>query len=72
MSQKPNFKTMTAQEIKQYVLSHRDDDEAFYAYMDKLNERGERVVYSPLQSLDDMQKYPEVIEIMRQASKKNK
>ncbi|MGV2387569.1 MAG UNVERIFIED_CONTAM: hypothetical protein LVR29_02090 [Microcystis novacekii LVE1205-3] len=38
MNQKPNFKTMTSQELKSYVLSHRDDDKAFYAYVDKVNE----------------------------------
>ena len=31
MNQKPNFKIMSDRELKSYVLSHRDDDEAFYA-----------------------------------------
>ena len=47
MNKKPDLKTMTSQELKSYVLSHRDDDEAFYAYIDKLNERKDRVVYRP-------------------------
>ncbi|WP_420372296.1 DUF6887 family protein [Microcystis aeruginosa] len=68
MNQKPNFKTMTSQELKSYVLSHREDDEAFYAYVDKVNERKDRVVYPPLNSLEDLEKYPEVIEQMRQDS----
>ncbi|NEP78707.1 MAG: hypothetical protein F6K39_11295 [Okeania sp. SIO3B3] len=37
MNKKPDFKTMTSQELKSYVLSHRDDDEAFYAYVDQVN-----------------------------------
>ena len=68
MNQKPNFKAMTSQELKVYVLSHRNDDEAFYAYVDKVKEREDRVVYPPLNSLEDMEKYPEVIEEMRQDS----
>lgn len=66
MTQKPNFKAMTSQELKHYVLSHRDDDEAFYAYVDKIKERPDRVVYPPLNSLEDMEKYPEFVEQLRQ------
>lgn len=69
MNPKPNFKTMTSQELKSYVLSHREDDEAFYAYVDRIHERQDRIVYPPLQSLEDMEKYPEVMEQMRQDSK---
>jgi hypothetical protein len=68
MNQKPNFKTMSSQDLKRYVLAHREDDEAFYAYIDKINERQDRVVYPPLQSLEDMEQYPEIIEQMRQDS----
>jgi hypothetical protein len=34
---KPDFKTMSTKELRAYVLSHRDDQEAFYIYVDKLN-----------------------------------
>ncbi|MDJ0713955.1 MAG: hypothetical protein QNJ54_07020 [Prochloraceae cyanobacterium] len=71
MNQKPNFQTMIARELKSYVLSHREDDEAFYAYLDKVRERKERVVYPPLKSFEDLEKYPEVIEQMRTDSGKN-
>ena len=71
MNQKPNFNRMSYQELKKYVLSHREDDEAFYAYLDKVRERKDRVVYPPLKSLEDLEKYPEVIEQMRQDSGKN-
>ena len=71
MNQKPNFKIMSDRELKSYVLSHREDDEAFYAYLDKVRERKDRVVYPPLKSLEDLKKYPEVIEQMRQDSSKN-
>lgn len=71
MNQKPNFKAMTSQELKSYVLSHRDDDEAFYAYVDRVHEREDRVVYPPLNSLEDLEKYPEFIEQMCQVSLNN-
>ena len=71
MNKKPDFKTMTYQELKSYVWSHWDDDEAFYTYVDKIKERKDRVVYPPLKSLEDLEKYPEVIEKMRQDFQNN-
>ncbi|WP_375506458.1 DUF6887 family protein [uncultured Nostoc sp.] len=35
---KANFQGMTKQELRAYVLEHRDDQEAFYALTDKLRE----------------------------------
>jgi hypothetical protein len=35
---KPNFAAMTKQELRAYVLEHRDDNEAFYALTRKLRE----------------------------------
>ncbi|WP_198648971.1 hypothetical protein [Cyanothece sp. BG0011] len=32
MSPKPNFKAMSLQELKKYVLSHRDDQEAWQEF----------------------------------------
>lgn len=37
MSLKPDFTTMTTQELRAYVLEHRDDEEALQAYLDKLH-----------------------------------
>ena len=34
---KPNFATMSQKELHDYFLTHRDDQEAFYAYVDKLH-----------------------------------
>lgn len=33
---KPNFDTMSIAELRTYLLSHRDDDEAFYKLADRL------------------------------------
>ena len=35
---KPNFQAMTKQELRAYVLEHRDEQEAFSALVDKLRE----------------------------------
>ncbi|MDF5708675.1 MAG: hypothetical protein PUP90_13685 [Nostoc sp. S4] len=32
---KVNYASMNDRELKSYLLSHRDDKEAFYAYMDR-------------------------------------
>lgn len=37
MSVKPDFTKPTKSELKTYVLSHRDDEKALQAYLDRLN-----------------------------------
>ena len=71
MNKKPDLKTMTSQELRSYVLSHRDDDEAFYADVYQVNSRKDRVVYLPWKSLEYLDKHPEVIEQIRQYSRKS-
>ncbi|WP_414567079.1 DUF6887 family protein [Nostoc sp. CCY 9925] len=36
---KVNYAAMNDQELKSYLLSHKDDKEAFYAYMDRRKTR---------------------------------
>lgn len=33
---KPDFQAMTRKDLLKYILAHRDDDEAFHVYMDKV------------------------------------
>ncbi|MCP6759064.1 MAG: hypothetical protein NHB32_09920 [Fischerella sp. CENA71] len=61
----PNFQTMSRKELHAYVLAHRDDQEAFYAYVDKLHAEASWVEMPPLQSLEDLENYPEFIERVR-------
>lgn len=42
---KPNFDTMTEAELRSYVYEHRDDQEAFYAFVDRLQAKPRGVVY---------------------------
>lgn len=44
---KVDFNMMTLDEAKRYFLEHRDDNEAFYAYMDKLRESGRAIIIDP-------------------------
>lgn len=62
---KPNFEKMSQQELRAYVLEHRDDDEAFYAYREK-SKAGNWVKMPPLQSVDELDNYPEFLEKIRQ------
>lgn len=39
---KVNYTTMSDQELKRYILTHRDDQEAFYTYMDRRHSRSRR------------------------------
>lgn len=36
---KPNFQEMSEEELRAYVLSHRNDDEAFHAYVDRIRQK---------------------------------
>jgi hypothetical protein len=35
MNTKPDFSSMTSRELLTYVLDHREDQDALYAYIDK-------------------------------------
>ncbi|PSB45515.1 hypothetical protein C7B80_16810 [Cyanosarcina cf. burmensis CCALA 770] len=43
----PDFFVMTEQELRAYVLSHRQDKAAFEAYLDKVHERPPIAVIEP-------------------------
>jgi hypothetical protein len=42
-----DFAAMTLDEAKHYFLAHRNDQEAFHAYMDKLQISGRAIVIDP-------------------------
>jgi hypothetical protein len=66
MSQR-DFKTMSQKELHAYVLAHREDHEAFYAYVDKLYAEATWVEMPPLQSVEDIENYPEFLEYLRKS-----
>ena len=56
---KPNFQAMSQKDLHNYILAHRDDQEAFYLYVDKLHKEGNWVEMPPVESVEDLEKYPE-------------
>ena len=58
MSQ-PNFQAMSQKELQKYMLAHRDNQEAFYAYVDRLHQEGNWIEMPPVDSVEDLEKYPE-------------
>jgi hypothetical protein len=58
MSQ-PSFQAMSQQELHSYFLAHRNDREAFYAYIDRLHQEGNWIEMPPVESVEDLEKYPE-------------
>jgi hypothetical protein len=68
MTNQPNFQTMSQQELKIYMLAHRDNQEAFYAFVDKLYAEGNWIEMSPMQSEQDIENYPEFVEHLRRSA----
>ena len=70
MSQ-PDFQSMSQKELQRYVLSHREDQAAFYAYVDKLNAEANWIEMPPLSSVEDMDNHPEFVNRFRNNSPQN-
>jgi hypothetical protein len=65
VSMQPNFKEVSLKELRDYVLSHREDEQAFYTYVDRINAECTRVTHPPLKSIEDMANYPDFLEKLR-------
>jgi len=67
MSQ-PKFQEMSQKELRDYTLANRDDKEAFYAYIDRLHQEGNWIEMPPVDSVEDLEKYPEFTARFRKKS----
>ena len=65
----PNFQAMDQKELKRYVLEHREDQEAFHAYVDRLYVEGHWIDMPPIQSEQELDNYPEFIDHIRRSSR---
>jgi hypothetical protein len=65
---KPNFQAMDQRELQAYVLAHRDDQDAFYAYVDRLHGEANWVDMPPVQSLDDLANHTAFVQHVRHSS----
>jgi hypothetical protein len=59
---------MSRKELHAYVLAHRDNQEAFHAYVDKLHAEANWVEMPPLQSVEDLRDHPDFVERVRKGS----
>lgn len=57
-----DFKAMTPKDLHAYVLAHRNDQDAFYACVDKLHAEAIWVEMPPLKSPDALDHYPGFLE----------
>jgi hypothetical protein len=53
---KPDFSAMEMAELRAYVLSHVEDDEAFYALADRAYASPQTILNSP----EDLEQLPEI------------
>ena len=68
---KPDFKAMTRKALLAYMLEHRDDDEAFHIYMDKVHAEPPTEIYPAPQSIDDLKHFPQLLEKFRREREGN-
>lgn len=61
----PDFKAMTRKELLAYMLEHRDDDEAFHVFMDKVHAEPPTEIYPAPQSINDLKHFPQLLEEFR-------
>ncbi|XGV95724.1 MAG: hypothetical protein ACAF41_23650 [Leptolyngbya sp. BL-A-14] len=65
---KPDFSAMTRKELRAYLLTHRDDRDAFYAYVDRSEVEANWIELPPVQSMDELKNFPEFFEKVRRNS----
>ncbi|MBD1838149.1 hypothetical protein [Coleofasciculus sp. FACHB-501] len=68
---KPNFEAMSPKELLAYIQEHRDDDEAFRIYMDRVTAEPATEIYPAPQSIDDLKHFPELLEKHRARRKED-
>jgi hypothetical protein len=56
-----DYQQMSRKELHNYVLANREDDAAFYAYVDLLDKVGNWIEMPALKSPEDLDNYPEFI-----------
>ncbi|NER01115.1 MAG: hypothetical protein F6K30_31230 [Cyanothece sp. SIO2G6] len=51
---KPDFSTMSRKELRAYVLAHREDEAAFFAYVDRSAQEARWVDNPPINSIEEL------------------
>ncbi|MGV0024330.1 DUF6887 family protein [Phormidesmis priestleyi] len=58
---KPNFAAMTRKELRAYLLAHRNDEEAFFAYVDRSEVEANWIELPSVESVEGLQQFPEFL-----------
>ncbi|MCA2813429.1 MAG: hypothetical protein IM477_13120 [Microcystis sp. M090S1] len=61
MNHQPDFYQMSRPELRKYVLSHREDDEALRIYMDRMRTESGVTRFTLTPSQEDMNKLEEFL-----------
>jgi len=64
-----DYRQMSRKDLHNYVLANREDEAAFYAYVDLLDEVGNWTEMPALRSPQDLDNYPEFIAHINRKSK---
>jgi hypothetical protein len=57
---KREFESMSREELRSYILEHREDESAFQIYLDRVTaEPGE--IYPAPHSIEDLSHFPELV-----------
>ena len=66
-----NYHSMSRAELRAYILEHRDDEQAFHAYMDKL--KSEPVLANgSMADLEDSARFSELLERVQKTKQERK
>lgn len=68
---KPDFAAMSRKELRAYVLTHRDDQEAFFAYVDRSDVEATWAEFPPVESAEDLQHFPAFIDKLHKETQSN-
>jgi len=66
---KPDFSSMSRKDLRAYVLAHRDDEEAFFAYVDRSNQEATWIDCPPVDSVESLQQFPLFLEKVQRESR---
>lgn len=61
---KSKFEEMSRQELRAYMLKHREDEEAFQVYLDQVMAKPGEIYPAP-KTIEDLSNFPELLEINR-------
>ena len=57
---KPKFEAMNRQELRAYILEHREDDEAFQLYLDQVMAEPSEIYPAP-KKIEDLRNFPQLL-----------